>query len=95
LAKVVQIYKKLDNELGIDFSLTPVYNGCMNKTIASILILAVTILLTFVFYNLTIANYPEFGEIFNLLFLGLTLFFFGIGIFVSGLLLGQSVRENQ
>lgn len=56
------------------------------------LVLALTILLTFVFYNLTMVNYPEFGELFNLLFLGLTLCFFGIGVFISGLLFGTTDR---
>lgn len=67
----------------------------MNKTIASAFILALTIILSIVFYNMTVDNYPEFGGFYNLLFLGLTLFFFGVGVFVSALTLGKGIREGK
>jgi len=67
----------------------------MNKAIISVFVLAVTIVLSYVFYTQTVAHYPEFGEFFNLLFLGLTAFFGGVGVFISGLLLGQSVQESR
>ena len=67
----------------------------MNKTILSILILAAATIGAVISYCFIIDTYPTFGEFYNLLYLGLTLFFFGICVFISGLIFGSSLRENR
>jgi len=77
----------------IDFPVRRLYNNNMNKTIASVFILAVSIILAIILFFVVRDAHPEFGSFYSLLYLGLITFGLGVGIFVSGLLLHQSMKE--
>jgi len=81
--------------VSIDFFARLVYNIDMSKVIVSIFVLAVTIIATIILYTAAVARYPDFGSFYNLLFIGLIIFGAGVGIFLSGLLLEQGIRENN
>ena len=57
--------------------------------------LALTIIASIIFYSIILEKFPVFGEYYNLLCLGLTLLFFGVGVFLSALMLGRGVRESK
>jgi len=67
----------------------------MNKTIISVLILAVSIILAIILFAVVRNAHPEFGSFPSLLYNGLIVFGLVACVFVSGLLLERSVRQVQ
>ena len=65
----------------------------MNKTILSVFILGISVVLAVILYGVVVSHYPTFGEFYNLLFLGLITFGLGIALFISGLVLEKSLKE--
>jgi len=63
------------------------------KTILSVFILAVSIIAAVILYGVVRNAYPEFTSFWSLLYNGLIIFGTGVCIFISGLLLEQSIRE--
>jgi len=81
--------------LGIDFFGTRVYIGANMKTIISIIILAVAIILAAILFVIVRDTYPEIGSFYSVLCIGLIIFGLGVAIFISGLLLERDIRESQ
>jgi hypothetical protein len=67
----------------------------MNKVIVSTFLLVISIAVAFILYGIVIRNFPTWGEFYNVLFIGLTVFVLGIGVFCSALLIESSVREMR
>ena len=65
----------------------------MNKTILSVFIMALAIILAVILYGVVRNAHPEFGSFYSLLYMGLIVFGLGIALFVSGLLLEKSIKE--
>jgi len=78
---------------GIDFFANFMYNGDM-KTILSVFILAVSIIVSVILFAVVRDAHPEFTSFWSLLFIGLIMFGLGVAIFISGLLLEQSIKEK-
>lgn len=81
--------------MGIDFFGTRVYIGANMKTIISIIILAVAIILAAILFVIVRDTYPEIGSFYSVLCIGLIIFGLGVAIFISGLLLERDIRESQ
>jgi len=82
-----------DFAVGIDFFAKLMYNAGMSKTILSVFILGLTIVLSIILFFLVRENHPEWGSFYSLLYMGLIVFGLGVGLFVSGLLLEKSIKQ--
>ena len=67
----------------------------MNKVIISTFMLIATIVIACILYGLVFNYHPNWGEFWNLFYMGLVAFFMCVGIFASGLLLERSVKSMQ
>jgi len=65
------------------------------KTILSIFILAVSIVLAVILFFVVRDAHPDFWSMWSLLWIGLIIFGFAVLVFISGLLLEQSIRETR
>jgi hypothetical protein len=66
----------------------------MNKTIASVFILAFSIVAAIILIGVVRNAHPEFLSFYSLLWLGLIVFAFSVLIFISGLLLAKSIEQT-
>ena len=64
------------------------------KTILSVFILAISIVLSVILFGIVRDAYPDFTSFESLLYIGLIVFGLGVAVFISGLLLEQSIKEK-